>query len=384
MQKGLQQKQLAKQGSLQKPLINRGLKDIFVDETLLSDVNGLEGILTVVGYDISEIAAHATYEELTFLLLNGRRASITELAEFKAVLEKLRILSDFTIESIKKSVEAGLSAFESLQVALPTLFLDTQHKNHIKELIISSIPIMIATFWRLKNNLPMVQPNSNVSLAENFLYMLEGEQISLDRVKALQTYLVCVMDHGMNASTFVSRAISSSDSDILSSVLGALGSLKGKRHGGAPGPVLEMVLAIAESNDPEGYINNILENKGRLMGFGHRVYKKRDPRADVMKKAGKEFYQNNQQSVSELFDKVEQVALEALKKYKPNLELHTNVEFYTAYLLHGIGIDKELFTCMFAMARVVGWLAHAEEQKRENLLIRPKSFYIGSYGNSWN
>ena len=384
MQKGLQQKQLTKQGSLQKPIINRGLKDIYVDETLLSNVNGQEGILTIMGYDISEISVHATYEELAFLLLNNHRASNTELTEFNATLQNLRTLSAFTIESIRKSVEAGLSAFESLQVALPSLFLVTQHKKHIKELIISSIPSIIATFWRLKKNLSIVQPDSTVSVVENFLYMLDGEKVSQDRVKALQTYLCCVMEHGINASTFVSRAISSSDSDLLSAVLGALGSLKGPKHGGAPGPVLEMVLDIAESNDPEGYINNILANKGRLMGFGHRVYKRRDPRADVMKKAGEEFYSTNQQSISELFNRVEQVALAALKKYKPELELHTNVEFYTAYLLHGIGLHHELFSCIFAMARVVGWLAHAEEQGRENILIRPKSYYIGEFDNKWD
>ena len=218
---------------------------------------------------------------------------------------------------------------------------------------------------------------------ENFLYMLEAKEPEQKRVRALETYLITVMDHGMNASTFVSRCIASSDSDLLSAVLGALGSLKGPKHGGAPGPALELVLEVTKSKDPESYLRNILEKGERLPGFGHRIYKTRDPRADVLKQAGETFYTEKEKDINEMFKKTEQLALQLLHTYKPGRELHTNVEFYTAYLLHGIGIDQELFTPIFAMSRVVGWLAHAKEQQKENLLIRPESLYTGEYGKQW-
>ena len=230
----------------------------------------------------------------------------------------------------------------------------------------------------------IIEPNIELGHAENFLYMLKGMVPDKNQAKALETYLITVMDHGMNASTFVSRCIASSDSDLLSAVLGAVGSLKGPKHGGAPGPALKLVLDVSKSDNAEQFIKNLLEKGVRIPGFGHRVYKTRDPRADVLKKAGENFYTGNESDLSQKFIETEQLVLKLLNEYKPGRQLFTNVEFYTAYLLNGLGIEEELFTPLFATARVVGWLGHAKEQIKEDLIIRPKSFYIGEYNKKWS
>ena len=364
-----------------KPKIDRGLRNIYAAETKLSDVNGTEGFLTIKGYPIEELAFKATFEEVINLMFYNRRDNVSEV---KNALEMFRQIPEFTVSSIRYAVDQKLQATESLQLALSTLFPNfIAEKKYKKELIIASIPTIIAYYWRLTNKNTIVQPKSELGHVANFLYMLEGKEASQDRVQALQTYLITILDHGMNASTFVSRAIISSESDVLSSVLGALGSLKGPKHGGAPGPVLDMVMEIAKTNDPDGYVRNVLESGGILYGFGHRIYKTRDPRADVLKKAGEKFYQNNEKEISELFMKTEQAALRGLERYKPGRKLNTNVEFYTAYLLHGIGINQDLITPLFASARAVGWLAHAEEQLSDNVIIRPESYYIGPYNLIW-
>lgn len=364
-----------------KPKIDKGLRGIFVTETDLSDVNGTEGILTLRGYKIEEIAFKATFEEIINVMFYNRRENVQDVTD---ALVKYRNLPEFTVEALRYAVKNDLQASESLQLALSTIFPSfIAEKKYKKELIIASIPSIIAYYWRLKNNNTIIKPKDNLGHVANFLYMLEGKEASTDRVQALQTYLITIMDHGMNASTFASRVIISSESDLLSSVLGALGSLKGPKHGGAPGPVLDMVMKIAKTNDPDEYIRNVLENGGILYGFGHRIYKTRDPRADVMKKAGEKFYQNNEKEISDLFLRTEQAALKGLEKYKPGRKLYTNVEFYTAYLLHGIGINQDLITPLFASARAVGWLAHAEEQLEESNIIRPESYYTGPYNLTW-
>ena len=365
--------------------VEKGLKGLYVTETDLSSINGIKGILTIRGYPLDELAFKATFEEVVYLLLYNKRISKLELETYKKKLAQYRNLSPFTVEIIKNLVIQNVSAIEVLQIALSTLFNEfNSTKEDKKELIIASFPTIIAYYNRLKNRLEIIKPRDDLGHVENFLYMLEARLAEQKRTRALEIYLITVIDHGMNASTFVSRCIASSDSDLLSSVLGAIGSLKGPKHGGAPGPALELVLEVAKSNDPESYIRELLENGKRLPGFGHRIYKTRDPRADVLKKAGETFYTEKEKDISEIFKKTEQLALKLLNEYKPGRELHTNVEFYTAYLLHGIGMDQELFTSLFSMSRVVGWLAHAEEQQREDLLIRPESLYIGEYGKQWN
>src|SRR6185503_11008509 len=227
-------------------------------------------------------------------------------------------------------------------------------------------------------------PRRELGHAANFLYMLSGEMPDAERVRALETYLNTVIDHGLNASTFTARVITSTGSDLVSAVVGAIGALKGPLHGGAPGPALDMVFEIGDASRAEAFLRRKIEAGEKLMGFGHRVYKVRDPRADVLAAAAERLYTRaGDMTLYTLARDVERTALRLLEEYKPGRRLQTNVEFYTALLLHGLDLDVELFTPTFAISRVSGWIAHALEQRAANRLIRPRSEYIGPRDRRW-
>ena len=214
--------------------------------------------------------------------------------------------------------------------------------------------------------------------------MLDGEVPDPERVRALETYLNTVVDHGLNASTFTARVITSTGSDLVSAVVGALGALKGPLHGGAPGPALDMVFEIGEASRAEAVLRAKVARGEKLMGFGHRVYKVRDPRADVLAAAAERlFTRAGDMALYRLAREVEAMALRVLEEHKPGRRLQTNVEFYTALLLHGLGLESGLFTPTFAIGRVSGWIAHAAEQRRANRIIRPQSEYVGPRGRRW-
>jgi citrate synthase len=220
--------------------------------------------------------------------------------------------------------------------------------------------------------------------AANYLYMLTGEVPSDEFARALETYLNTVADHGLNASTFAARVIVSTRSDVVSAVVGAIGALKGPLHGGAPGPALDSVFEIGEAGRAEPYLREKIERGERLMGFGHRVYKVRDPRADVLAAAAKRLYTSGGDvALYELALEVEKMALRLLAKYKPGRNLKTNVEFYTALLLHGLRLPTRLFTPTFAIGRVAGWTGHCMEQRGQDRLIRPQSRYTGPKDRFW-
>ena len=214
--------------------------------------------------------------------------------------------------------------------------------------------------------------------------MLFGKAPSAEQTRALDTYLNTVIDHGLNASTFTARVIISTQSDMISAITGAIGALKGPLHGGAPGPALDMVLEIGEASNAERYLRQKLERGERLMGFGHRIYKVRDPRTEVLAAAAGRLYQaDGDMNLYRLAQQVEQKAVTLLAEHRPAHNLKTNVEFYTALLLHGLGLPTDLFTPTFAVSRVVGWIAHCFEQRQLNRLIRPKAVYTGPVDRRW-
>jgi len=243
---------------------------------------------------------------------------------------------------------------------------------------------IVATYGRLQAGGGPIQPDPALSHAANFLYMLTGERPNALATRAFDVALILHADHELNASTFAARVAAATLTDLYSAIVGAIGALKGPLHGGAPGPALDMVFEIRDLSRAESILRRKIESGERLMGFGHRVYKVRDPRADVLASAAERMYTRaGDMSLYTLARGVESVALRLLDEYKPGRRLQTNVEFYTALLLHGLGLDVSLFTPTFAISRVSGWIAHALEQRRANRIIRPQSEYDGPRNRRW-
>ncbi|MFC4450155.1 citrate synthase/methylcitrate synthase [Halorussus aquaticus] len=368
--------------------VHRGLEDVTVAETRLSRIDGENGELVIGGYPLEELAPNATFEETLYLLWHGRLPTRDELGTFEADLASARSIPDETVGLLRLAAERGVPAMDAVRMGIAAATLAPtdaeQRPERDARLAVAQLPTVAATYWRLRNGEDPVEPDEDLGHAANFLYMLTGSEPSDDEVRGLETYLNSVVDHGLNASTFTARVVVSTESDVVSGVTGAVGALKGPLHGGAPGPVLEMLLDVSESGDPEGYVRDKLESGERLMGFGHRVYEVRDPRAAVLSDAAETFY--DESGDAEFFEaakEAERVGVELLEEHKPELGLNTNVEFYTAVLLHGIGIPRELFTAVFAVSRVGGWTAHALEQLDDNRLIRPRATYVGETDRRW-
>ena len=345
----------------------------------ISHVDGERGELVVAGYPIEELAEHATFEEMTWLLWHGEPASRSEREAFGDACRH-RTLPEPTLALLRLCAERGVAPMDALEMATATLSLIANDAVGI----VARMPTIVAAYGNLRQALP-VAPRADLGHAANFLFMLTGAVPDPERVRALETYLNTVVDHGLNASTFTARVITSTGSDLVSAVVGALGALKGPLHGGAPGPALDMVFEIGDASRAEAYLRKKIEAGEKLMGFGHRIYELRDPRADILAKAAERlFARAGDMSLYALARSVEAQALRLLEEYKPGRRLQTNVEFYTALLLHGLGLESPLFTPTFAMSRVSGWIAHALEQQRTGRLIRPDSEYIGPRNRHWH
>jgi len=364
----------------------RGLEGITVAETRLTRIDGEAGELVVGGFPIAELAGNATYEETVFLLLHDRLPTAKELDAFRADLAGRREIGEEVRAVLRRAAEEDKPAMDALRVGAAAANLGTGAEDPEEDArrTIAAFPTIVATYWRYRQGEPLVEPDEDLRHAANYLHMLTGEAPEPSAVRGLETYLNTVVDHGLNASTFTARVVVSTESDLVSAATAAVGTLKGPLHGGAPGPVLEALQAVHESGDPEGFVQSKLEAGERLMGFGHRVYRVRDPRAAVLSEAAEQFYrEGGDEAFFESAERYEQVAVEALEEHKPDRRLDTNVEFYTAALLHGVGIPRELFTTTFAVSRVGGWMAHSLEQLADNRLIRPQSRFVGEEGRTW-
>jgi citrate synthase len=381
--------------------IARGLDGIVVTETRLSRVDGEAGELTIAGFPLEELAPNATFEEVLFLLWTDRLPSAKELVALREQLAFRRRLPPASLELLEMSAGLKIPPMDALRMAVDAIGTCEGEPHRPPDLpdvgcgiaLTAPMPAIVAAYWRLLHGQEPVAPDPAIGHAANFLYMLEGKLPHADKVRALETYLNTVVDHGMNASTFTARVIASTRSDMLSAIVGGIGALKGPLHGGAPGPALDMVFEIraraARSGKPiaeeaEAWVRETVQAGGRIMGFGHRVYKVRDPRADVLAQAAEKLFAGaGSASLYEEARTVEQVTLRVLEELKPGRNLKTNVEFYTALVLHGIGLEAELFTPTFAISRVGGWTAHVLEQIKEDRLIRPQSAYVGPTDRKW-
>jgi citrate synthase len=349
-----------------------GLEGVPAASTALSDVQGEAGRLILCGSDLADFAGHHGFESAAaefWAVARGQPAAEPEAV--RAALGAAREAAFARFADLRPALEA-LTISEGLRLGLASL-AETD-SPHIAAA--AAVPVFVANVARLKEGRSPIPPDASLPHVADFLRMLRGREAAAPELEALSTYLVTVMDHGMNASTFTARVIASTQADIVSAVVGAYAALTGPLHGGAPEPVLAMLDGIGRPEHAAAWIERRLAAGERIMGFGHRIYRVRDPRADVLKHALEKLAPSDAKLT--LARAVEEAALEALRRHKPGRKLETNVEFYTAMLLDALGMPRAAFTPVFAMGRVVGWTAHAFEQRRTGRLIRPASVYVGA------
>ena len=357
----------------------KGLDGVIAVQTEISLVNGKEGILRYRGYDIADIARSRTFEEVAYLLWFGEFPTPDELEKLTSQMASQRELSpaaSTTVNAmdVKTNPIDVLRTVISAQAATDRLIKPTQEDAIATA---ASIPTLLATFYRRRQGEDAIPPREDLGHAANYLYMLTGEEPDESHVAALNAYLVMLADHGMNASTFTARVIASTGSDLASSLVGAIGALKGPLHGGAPSYVMEQ-LAEVRGRDVEEWAQEMLARRERFMGFGHPIYRTYDPRARILREMAEELNPDFFATAS----KVEEVVLRLLTERYPDRPMATNVEFYSAGVLEFIGLPTILFTPTFATSRAVGWSAHVLEQVRQqeertSKIIRPQSEYIG-------
>jgi citrate synthase len=363
--------------------VNNGLDGVVAAATSLSMVDGARGELVIAGFDVAELAPNASFEETVWLLWQGALPSSEELAVFCEDLAARRHLPPAVIALLRAAAAHRVDAMDALRMAAGTIAASGDDQDDARNLL-ANFPLFVAAYQRLLRGEEPLASRPELGHAANYLYLLTGQEPSPERTRGLETYLNTVVDHGLNASTFTARVIASTGSDFVSAVTGAVGALKGPLHGGAPGPALDMVFEIGEAAKAETFLRRKIEAGEKLMGFGHRVYKVRDPRADVLNAAAERmFLRGGDRKLYDLARAVESTAVRLLAEYKPGRNLQTNVEFYTALLLHGLGLEVPLFTPTFAISRAAGWLAHCFEQRRAARIIRPQSVYIGPEPRRW-
>jgi citrate synthase len=356
--------------------MKNGLEDVIAAETQLSDVDGEAGRLIIRGVSLDHLVASSTYEGTAALLLDG----LTEQRFDEAQLRRLLGAARTELFDHVAAADATLLALPPVDATRALIARLPDGEDFSTALHLLAAPaVFLPAILRLQNGKQPVAPDSTLSQSADILRMLSGKAPSVEQTAALDAYLVTISDHGLNASTFASRVIASTRAGLTSSVLAAISALKGPLHGGAPGPVLDMLEAIGNEKTAKAWLGDALGRGERLMGFGHRIYRVRDPRADALKGALKPLISTGQvdRTRIELAEAVERAALAILRERKPDRPLDTNVEFYTALLLDALGFPREAFTGVFAIGRTVGWIAHAREQALEGRLIRPRSVYVG-------
>jgi citrate synthase len=358
-------------------MYQQGLKGIVAAQTKISHIDGEEGILIYRGKEISEIAERLSFEETAYLLWHGVLPSVSELKELKAQLHENRSLSQ-SMKDVINSLPEKMDMMSVLRTAVSTEGASTYSwKPTIDQAIrlTAVIPTIIAYRNSQLEQKPFTEPDNELSHAANYLFMLTGKTPSNAVVKALESYMILTLEHGMNASAFSARVTASTESDLVSAITSAIGTMKGPLHGGAPSGVIDLLNEIGTPERAESVIREKLNKGEKLMGFGHRVYKTHDPRAIALRK--KLLESSGADSSLDLALQVETKAIEILKELKPGRSLYTNVEFYAAAIMKSIDLKSELFTPTFTASRVVGWTAHVLEQAENNVIFRPQSEYIG-------
>ena len=359
----------------------KGLEGVVAANTRLSDVQGDVGKLIYSGYDIDELAGQVSFEEVVHLLHHNHLPNRKELHDLKERLAAARELPAGVIQIIKTlpkdtppmhAIRTAVSALGCFDPACDDDSMDAQRQKAIR--LIARIPIVTAYFHRARQGKSLLEPDSSLGEAANFLYLIDGAKPSEEMEKTLDLCYVLHADHGMNASTFSARVTIATLSDMYSAITTAIGTLKGPLHGGANEGVIKMLREIGSLDKVDAYVAECLEQKKKIMGIGHRVYKTLDPRAPHLKRMAQVLSAKiGEPKWIQMSDRIAQIMLE-----KKNL--HANVDFYSATVYYSLGIPTDLFTPIFAISRTAGWTAHVLEQLADNRLIRPQSVYIGPVG----
>lgn len=359
--------------------VKKGLEGVVMDTSSVSKVNAETNSLVYRGYPVQDLAENCSFEEVAFLMYNGELPNKAQLAEFSAKEKSLRDISKDNLNVIKAlpkkchpmdSIRTGVSFLgcedERIWDATPAVNMDKAIR------LLAKIPTMVAADYRFKKGLDFIAPNPNLSIAENFFHMCFGKVPDAKVVKAFDVSLILYAEHSFNASTFTSRVVTSTQSDIYSATVAGIGALKGPLHGGANEMVMHMMIEIADANKAEQWMLDALANKRKVMGFGHRVYKSGDSRVPTMKKYAQVMADvTGEQKWMQMYSSLEKVMVEKKKIY-PNLDFPAGPAYYM------MGFEIDFFTPIFVMARTTGWSAHIMEQTANNRIIRPLSEYIGA------
>lgn len=368
----------------QYPYLDKGLEGIVAFSSRKSFIDGAKGELIYAGYNIEVLAENATFEEVCFLLWHERLPNAAELNELQSQLASQREIPDAVYQylrntSTKAEPMSVLRTATSMLADTDVDALDNSQEANLRKAIrlTAKMPTIIAAYDRIRNGNEPVAPLSDESTAYNFLYMLNGERPGKHAERVLDLCLVTHAEHGMNASTFTARAVASTMSDIHSAITAAIGSLKGPLHGGANTAVMNMLKELDKDTDITAFVKRKLENKEKIMGFGHRVYKTFDPRASLLRVMARDLAK--EVDMTYLYEWSETI----LKIMKEEKNIDPNVDFFSATVYYSMGIMPDLYTAIFAMARISGWTAHYIEQMGNNRLIRPRQLYMGEKNLDW-
>lgn len=359
--------------------IERGLENVYVTKSKLGFIDGKKGRLAYCGYPIEQLAKHSTFEETAWLLWNNKLPTRAQLKKFDSQLKQNRALPKLILETLPKVVKKRKTA-EPMDVlrtgisALGTLFDSEISRKALEKKavdILAKAPTIIAAFHRTRQGKKPVKPNPKLGHAANFLYMLTGKKPSSEAARIFDSCILIHAEHGMNASTFSARVTCSTLSDLHAAITSAIATLKGPLHGGASRAALEQIKEIRTPERAEKYVMGKLARKERIMGFGHRVYKVKDPRAKILEEyAG---WLAKKSKKPELFDIQKQVERVVVREKG----IHANVDFFSGTTYYYLGIPPDLYPTIFALSRTAGWIAHCFEQYADNRLIRPRALYVG-------
>jgi citrate synthase len=365
-------------GKEQRSTFAAGLRGVIAAQSSIGDVDGERGILIYQGYNIHDLAEHSTFEEVVFLLWNGRLPKRQELEELKNNLrenyslptEVVQMMKDFPKDADPMDVlRTSVSAMAFYDKEGKTTDRETALRTAIK--LTAKLGSIVAAWERIRNDKEVVPPDKSLSIAENFLYMMRGERADADEERIFDVALILHADHELNASTFTARVVAGTLADMYGAVTAAIAALSGPLHGGANTAVMKMLLEIGSLDRVETWIEETLAAKRKVMGIGHAVYKTEDPRATWLRKFSKQMAEKKGETKwFEISQKIEKLMLEKKGMYP-------NVDFYSASTYYLMGIPLDLFTPIFAVSRISGWTGHILEQYANNKLIRPRAEYIG-------